>query len=193
VAAARTGAAGPGALIGAMRRFVARVPRVPLLDRRLEGIGESAGVDPELMRGPVARAAGNATDVRLGDDAYTTLGFSPVVRTGGDALARLQVRLGEISASLDLVLAATSGPSAELRPARLPADLSGSAGAAVETPRGMAGLHIAVERGMVTMAHIDPPSVGHAALVPALTTGAEVADALVAVASLDLSPWEVAP
>ncbi|MCC7024185.1 MAG: hypothetical protein IT338_15275, partial [Thermomicrobiales bacterium] len=42
VAAARTGAAGPGALIGAMRRFVARVPRVPLLDRRLEGIGESA-------------------------------------------------------------------------------------------------------------------------------------------------------
>jgi Ni,Fe-hydrogenase III large subunit len=180
----------PGALIGRIRRFVARVPRMPLLERRLAGIGQTTSSDRDQMRGPVARAAGMVTDARLDDPAYAALGFAPVTADGGDAFARLDVRLEEISTSLDLVLAAGSDREvADEGP--LPASLSGATETAIETPRGAARLHLAVDHGAVVTAHLDPPSSGHMALVPDITAGAEVADALVAVASLDLSPWEV--
>ena len=192
VAAARAKTEIPAGLIGEIREFVARIPRVPLLDRRLAGIGETTIADHDLMRGPVARAAGIETDARLGDGAYAALGFAPVVRPGGDALARLLVRLGEIGVSLVLVLAA-GGDRAAIAEETLPGDLSGDAAAAVETPRGAARLHLVVEQGTVVTAHLDPPSAGHMALVPGIVTGEEAADALLTVASLDLSPWEVAP
>jgi Ni,Fe-hydrogenase III large subunit len=192
LAAARAETEISGKLVGEIREFVARVPRVPLLGRRLAGIGETTIADHGLMLGPVARAAGIETDARLGDGAYAAFGFAPVIRHGGDALARLLVRLGEIGVSLDLVLAA-GGDRAEIPEETLPGDLSGDAAAAVETPRGAARLRLVVEQGTVVTVHLDPPSAGHIALVPGIVTGEEVADALVTVASLDLSPWEVAP
>mgnify|MGYP000327153404 CR=1 FL=1 len=180
----------PDGLGRQIRRFVAGVPRVPLLGRRLAGIGET-GADQNLMRGPVARAAGIVTDARQGDAAYAALGFAPVTGVGGDALARLQVRLGEIASSLDLI-AAAGGVRGIADAPPLPAGVSGTSEAAIETPRGAARLHLVVEQGTVVMAHVDPPSSGHMALVPDITAGEEAADALVSIASLDLSPWEVA-
>ena len=192
VAVARTAGDVPARIIRQIRDFAELVVRMPLIDRRLAGIGETGAGDTDRMRGPVARAAGIATDARLGDVWYQALGFAPVVRTGGDALARLQVRMAEIAASLDLLLAATAdGDGGTGRDTPLWSHLSGSAEAVVETPRGAAQLHLVVEHGSMVTAHLDPPSTPHIGLVPDITAGEEVADALVAVASLDLSPWEV--
>jgi Ni,Fe-hydrogenase III large subunit len=50
---------------------------------------------------------------------------------------------------------------------------------------------VAVEGGAVSIVELDTPSTRHLGLVKAVTEQKELADALVGVASLDLSPWEV--
>lgn len=179
-------------LIREIRNFASAVARAPLIARRLAGIGTTAPNVAESVSGPVARAAGIATDARLEDGWYRALGFIPVVRVGGDALARLHVRLAEIGASLDLVLAA-DGRRGEGPDPTLSAHLSGAGRATVETPRGTARLRIVAEHGSVVEARLESPSTTLIRIVPDVSVGEEVADALVAVASLDLSPWEVMP
>ncbi|HEU5431996.1 MAG TPA: hypothetical protein VFU81_10045, partial [Thermomicrobiales bacterium] len=98
------------------------------------------------------------------------------------------VRAGEIAISLDLLQALP--PPADAAVSEGPADVSGSGQAVVETPRGAARLHVVLDRGVVVAAHLETPTDRNVALVPAATLHEEVADALVAVASLDLSPWE---
>lgn len=179
-------------LIREIRTFASAVARAPLIARRLAGIGTTAPNVAESVSGPVARAAGIATDARLEDGWYRALGFMPSVRDAGDALARLHVRLAEIGASLDLVLAA-DGYRGEGPDPALSAHLSGAGRATVETPRGEARLRIVVEHGSVVEARLESPSTALIRIVPDVSVGEEVADALVAVASLDLSPWEVTP
>lgn len=169
-------------------RFLRDADRIPLLSRRLAGI---AMIDPETAttaHGPVARASGVAVDARAGDPVYLALGFVPLLRDGGDALARFRVRLAEIGQSLDLVAGANS---LTIAPATAPPPLSGTGMATIETPRGTASLHIEVDHGVVRKAHVQTSSTDHVALLPLVTEGAELADALVGIASLDLSPWEI--
>ena len=193
VEAARVTSEPSADLIRRIRDFAAAVARAPLLGPRLEGIGMIPAEAAESVSGPVARAAGIAADARLGDVWYRALGFTPVVRETDDALARLQVRLAEIAASLDLLLAAADGDQGEAPDPSLPWHLSGAGHATVETPRGEARLRIVVEHGSVVEARLESPSTALIRLVPEIAAGEEVADALAAVASLDLSPWEVAP
>lgn len=166
-------------------RFIGRVGRTPLLKKRLEGIGS---LSPTEAAGPVARAGGVDADARADEPAYRDLGFAPVVREGNDALARLRVRLEEVERSLDLVVAAGSVGAPD-RPASVPD--SGTGRAAVETPRGAATLSVTLQGGAVSAVELDAPSARNLALIGAVTEGKEVGDALVGVASLDLSPWEV--
>jgi Ni,Fe-hydrogenase III large subunit len=138
--------------------------------------------------GPVGRASGVANDARSSDPVYQALGFSSITRDEGDVYARFQLRLDEVIQSFDLILAArtmTTG-SPPLAP-----DLSGSSSATIETPRGAATLDLTVVGGDVTGADWTAPSSRLLGLVAAVTKEAEVGDALVGVASLDLSPWEV--
>lgn len=169
-----------------VRKLVNRFGRTPLVARRLEGIG--AADANATLRGPVARAAGHGEDLRSTDPAYAALEFAPALRTGGDALDRARVRFDEIVASIELVV--RCGVSAA--PAE-PAcgDTSGQGVAAVETPRGRAELWVTLEAGRVTATTLDTPSGHHIGLVPRLVADQELGDALVAVGSLDLSPWEV--
>ncbi|HVA92099.1 MAG TPA: hypothetical protein VNL71_19910 [Chloroflexota bacterium] len=164
------------------------IERRPLLARRLRGIGRLDRSRTAELRGPVARAAGLALDARAADAEYQALGFAPIIRQNGDALARLLVRLEEVVQSLDLLAAVTEPPMANVE---IPAHSSGEGVATLETPRGVATLRLRLETGTARAITLDPPSVAHAALVPSLATGQELADALVAVASLDLSPWEI--
>ncbi len=136
----------------------------------------------------MARAGGAAEDARVDDPAYRALGFAPVVRED-DALARLQVRLAELDRSLDLIRAAGAGPRPH--PHRRGAARPGAGMATVETPRGAATLHLTLDGGTVCEMHLDTPSAAHADLIPAVAEGRELADALVGIASLDLSPWEL--
>ncbi len=171
-----------------IERFVRTVNRIPLLGRRLTGIGTVGPAAGLEAKGPVARGAGVLSDARIADSTYAALGFTPVVRDGGDARARLDVRLAEIGQSLALV--ARAGSRA-VRSPDVPPGVGGAGMAVIETPRGTATLRVEVADGQVRSMRLDTPSARNLPLVPRLTQGAELADALVAIASLDLSPWEV--
>lgn len=156
---------------------------------RLNGVGNLGGA--ELARcGPVARAAGIREDARLRDPAYEGLPFTAPSAEGDDALARLQVRMAEIRESLDLLASLPSAVDVEADDQALPPNASGTGISEVETPRGAARLDLVLERGEVVAARLETPTDLHATLVSPVTAEAEVADALIAVASLDLSPWE---
>ncbi|MGI8538677.1 MAG: hypothetical protein ACR2N0_02705 [Rubrobacteraceae bacterium] len=173
-------------------KLVENLRRNPLLTRRLKGVGKIPGdaeSDAEAS-GPVARARGASADARADDDdeGYRSLGFEAVVRGGGDALSRMRVRLAEVSHSLDLILAAGS--------ISVPSDsfdygLSGKGAATVETPRGKASLRLSLRGRGVSGLELHTPSTRHIELVESVAKERELADALVGVASLDISPWEV--
>ncbi|CAN5882084.1 hypothetical protein BH18ACT11_BH18ACT11_11010 [soil metagenome] len=173
-----------------VRKLARRVGRTPLLRRRLKGVGKLPGLAG--ASGPVARACGREVDARMDEEVYRSLGFEPVTEDGGDALARLRVRLAEAQRSLDLVWGTAELSGMPSVSDTVPeAGASGIGAATVETPRGAATLRATLEDGRVTVAELQTPSAGHMRLVSAVTEGREVADALVGVASLDLSPWGV--
>ncbi len=152
-------------LTPALQALAARLGRTPLLKSRLKGIGVLPSGTAGLS-GPVARAA---------DDA-------------GDAWARLWQRLDEIITSLDYIKA-TGEPG--LPVLRNIGRGSGTGEATVETPRGEAQLSLILEHGQVKSYRLDTACSHHIGLVAKLVEGRELGDALVAVGSLDLSPWEV--
>jgi Ni,Fe-hydrogenase III large subunit len=167
-------------------RLARRVFRTPMLARRLKGIGTLP--DAAETSGSIARAAGLGKDARSGG-IYRTLGFEPIVREGGDALARLQTRLAEVEQSLELVREAGSVSFPE-RARVSPSDSNGLA--TMETPRGVATLRIELQGGVATAVELETPSNLHHGLIKAVAEEREVADALLGVASLDLSPWGLA-
>lgn len=170
-----------------IEQFLRQARRAPLLERRLRRIGTLEATADDGARGPVARASGRAWDARSEDPCYTQLGFQPAVAEGGDALARFRVRLEEIAQSLRLLRAVVG--AAEPAPA-VPAAKSGRGAATVETPRGAATLAIVLEDGIVREARLDTPTAAHLKLIDKIVLHQELGDALVGVASLDLSPWE---
>ncbi len=167
-------------------KFPRRVAWTPLLRRCLKGTGTLP--DDAETSGPVARAAGLAKDARAEEEAYLSLDFEPVVRDGDDALARLRVRLAEIEQSLRLVRKAGS---VSVQGVSFDGAASGAGVAAIETPRGVATLRMTLQDGVISDFELDTPSTMHHELIEAVVEQREVADALVGVASLDLSPWEV--
>lgn len=168
--------------------FIRKALRTPLLGSKLGGIGTLDGSGAESATGPVTRAAGFEADARSEDPIYRKLGFYPLVRDGNDALARFRLRLEEITQSLGLVLEAGTLSGVDLR---VDDASSGTDTATVETPRGTAMLNITLESGRITAAELNAPSTRNIRLVEGVTVGKEVADALVGVGSLDLSPWEM--
>ncbi len=163
-----------------------RLHRTPLLGSRLRGIGKLPTTGH--LAGPVARASGRGEDARLRDENCVALGFILLTADEGDALARLHLRLAEILHSLVLVEAAGN-----IEPVSLAhiGPASGSGEAVVETSRGEARLQVTLENGQLTSMHLETPSMRHTELVAAMIDQQALGDALVAVSSLDLSPWEI--
>ncbi len=176
-----------------INRLIRRLHQTPLLKSRTIGIGR---LTPDAaLRGPVARAVEINNDARSTDPIYLSLGFKTITRKTGDTLARLQIRLDEISHSLALIEATGSiEPPALVNIDELAMrKISGTGEAEIETPRGLARLQLTVENGRVTDAQLETPSTYHLSLINALTEQQELGDALVAIGSLDLSPWEIRP
>jgi Ni,Fe-hydrogenase III large subunit len=170
--------------------FVSSLRRTPLLRQRLYGLGRIEPESAHDLRGPVARACGRAEDTRQDDPAYGVLGFAPVVEQGCDAYARLVVRLGEIEQGLELIRAVGIDGS----PAKPNVAASTGAGRAnVETPRGRASLGVTLAEGQVLDISLDVPSSANAHVIGGVAVGHELADGLLGIASLDLSPWELDP
>lgn len=171
----------------ALQALIARLEHTPLLKARLKGIGALPHGSQDL-RGPVARASGRTEDARQADAMYCELGFELYIEGAGDAWARFRQRHVEIVTSLDLVEAAGDPELPKLRAIDSP---SGTGEATVETPRGRSTLQLTLERGQVVSVELDGACSQHIGLVADLVEGQELGDALVAVGSLDLSPWEV--
>ncbi len=174
------------ALTPKITALLSRSQRTPLLTARLKGIGRLAGDD--TLSGPLARAAGIARDARSDDPVYADLGFTVLTRDEGDALARLALRCGEISQSIELI--SQAGAISLPKPHAIGA-ASGTGVAVVETPRGAARLSLTLDKGKVTAAEIETPTAAHIALVATVAQGRELGDALTGIGSLDISPWEV--
>jgi Ni,Fe-hydrogenase III large subunit/DNA-directed RNA polymerase subunit M/transcription elongation factor TFIIS len=174
------------ALTPSITALLRRLRSTPLLQMRLKGIARLDATSNAT--GPVARALGRGEDVRSGDKTFSMLGFTPASQIGGDALARFRLRCDEVAHSLMLIAAA----GVIARPA--PMDIGAASGegeAKLETPRGAAHLRLTLDQGKVTAGELDTPSTRHLTLIEEVTTQQELGDALVAIGSLDLSPWEI--
>ena len=178
--------AGIATQAGAIRRLSRRVQAAPLMRMRLRRIARIGNDAP--ASGPVDRARGGGSDARTGDPTLKDLGFEMRVRNGGDALARLRLRCDEIAQSLDLIAAAGMIAVPQVPDVDR---VSGEGEARIETPRGTASLRVKLANGKVVEADLDTPTDVNIALVETVTAQQELGDALSAVASLDLSPWEV--
>ncbi|MDR0596149.1 MAG: nickel-dependent hydrogenase large subunit [Clostridiales Family XIII bacterium] len=108
---------------------------------RLTGVGVLSKEDViDLCAvGPVARASGVASDVRLdGHGAYAELGFEPCVEQDGDSMARCKVRIKELFQSIELIgKAAASIPEGDID-IKVKGNPSGEFVGRMEQPRGEA-------------------------------------------------------
>jgi len=169
-----------------IQKLIKHIQKTPLLKPRTSGIGQLRKNNE--LRGVVARATDVDNDMRSHDNIYISLGFKAIRRREGDAWARMQVRLDEIKQSLELIDAA----GAIALPEMINLDeVSGIGKSQIETPRGKTVLELSMDKGFVTSVQLDTPSMHHLGLIETLTGQQELGDALVAVGSLDLSPWEM--
>ena len=170
-----------------VQKLIKRIQKTPLLKPRTTGIGRLLPGNNELC-GVVARASGINNDVRSHDPVYASLGFKTIEDEEGDAWARLHLRLDEIIQSLSLIETA----DAIALPEMIKLDeVSGTGTSQIEAPRGKTRLQLSMSDGFVTSVQLETPSMHHLGLVETLTEQQELGDALVAVGSLDLSPWEI--
>lgn len=112
--------------------------------------------------GPLARGSGVSTDARherpYGD--YRRLGVDVVTERGADAMARVDVRFGEMAESIRLVRQAVD----QLRRrdgelcAPIPPDAAGAAYGWAEAPQGELVTWVELTDGVVTHAHVASPS-----------------------------------
>lgn len=171
-----------------VRRLIARIERTPMLHQRLSGIGVIPANDyGDWLTGPVARAGGLESDVRMDDPAYHSFGFVPVTRDASDALARLEVRIHEVVQSLDLLKDAGTW----ILPAPSVSPNAAEARARLEMPRGEGSIQVVLNQREVGAVNVSAPSTMHVDMLPVVAEGIELADSLVSIASLDISPWEI--
>lgn len=117
--------------------------------KRCEGVGVLKSKDAVNLgvTGPVLRASGIAHDVRR-DDPYSIYGqfdFKVVTETGGDVLARFNVRINEMYESINIVNQALEQiPGGDYK-AKMPKILKppqGEVFSRTESPRGELSIHL---------------------------------------------------
>jgi formate hydrogenlyase subunit 5 len=161
----------PDALVGALRAFERELMR----DRRLllgttsmtdrligSGVLDRSTVEAFGGVGPVARGSGVSTDARFERPyaLYGNAGFEVVTRDAGDAMARVEVRFGEIRESLHLIrqlLDRLRREDGELC-AELPARGEAAAFGWSEAPQGELVYWVEVAHGLVERVRVASPS-----------------------------------
>jgi len=104
--------------------------------------------------GPTARASGLARDLRQDEPLYP--GFAPVVRAGGDVLARAQVYAEEALEALRLAEGFLREGAA--RPVDRPPEGDGEAWSRVEAGRGEVFYHVRLRGGVLKSVYLVDPS-----------------------------------
>lgn len=175
----------------AILKLIEQIRKAPYLKMRLKTVG----MIPENLlhhaSGSIARAGGMPQDARIQDKTYENFSFSPLQGQHNNAWGRLLMRLAEIEQSLKLIQAnkrlSDTGHEKEI-PYN---ESSGEGRAKIETPRGIAELTVHISEGHVKKFHLTTPSASHAAFIQEVAEGQELGDALIGIASLDISPWEI--
>jgi NADH-quinone oxidoreductase subunit D len=176
---------------GAVHEYVRTVGALAPFDR-LEGL---VPVHPEDMRGwglsgPLVRAAGVATDARVDGRcrSYEGIDVHVVTRRTGDALARAEVRLLEMSASAKaLNRLARTMPGGRARSSTPEVVPKGSSLGLVEGPRGLVACHVVSDgTGGPRRVRVASPDLAHASSLDHLLLGCPTVDAPLAVASIDI-------
>jgi len=117
--------------------------------------------------GPLARGSGLSTDARherpYGD--YRRLGVRVVTAHDGDAMARVDVRFGEIAESLRIIRQAVD--QMRRHDGELRVDLPRASGSALgwaEAPQGEVVYRVELRDGLISRAHVASPSLRNWAL-----------------------------
>ncbi|MFC3898906.1 NADH-quinone oxidoreductase subunit D [Lentzea rhizosphaerae] len=158
---------------------------IPHIDfTKLEGLGVLSHEDALAfgVTGPIGRASGVDFDLRRDDPlpAYKELDFTPVVRTGGDAAARVRCLQDEIQKSVELARQCLDrlpqGPVNVRLPKAIKAP-EGSVYTRVEAPLGTSGVHLS-SRGEKTpwRLKLRTPSFNNVQALGALLPGTKVDD-----------------
>src|SRR5271166_865565 len=171
---------------------------VPAFMNNATARGRMSGVGPLTKEqaiewgvvGPVARASGVATDVRVVHPylAYQELGFKIVTRQEGDVRARVVVRALELLESIRIVAEALRNmPSGPLRAFEGMPDIPpGEAVALTEAPRGEVIYYVASDGGKTpARVKIRTPSFVNIPALEAMTIGQQLGDISLIQASVD--------
>jgi Ni,Fe-hydrogenase III large subunit len=142
----------------------------PSMTDRLIGAGrlKRALVEDYGAVGPLARGSGLSTDARherpYGD--YRRLGLQVITHRQGDAMARVNVRFGELFESLRILRQSIDHlrrGDGQLE-ARLPPAATGSAFGWAEAPQGELVVWVEIRDGLIHRVHIASPSLRNWAL-----------------------------
>ncbi len=177
----------------------------PIFVDRTRGVGT---LDAELalelgVTGPLLRASGVDHDLRR--DApyhvYDLVDLKVAVASGGDCLARYQVRVEEMKESARIVRLLIdnlpAGPLSSTKPLNMVTQFKATAGqvyVGVETPRGELGTWLIADGKKATSPYrmkIRPPSLHNAAVIPYVLPGHTLSDAIAILGSLDPIMGEV--
>ncbi len=194
----------------AMDIIAARIPEYEAMSlgnqiflERTKGVGV---LDAELalelgVTGPVLRASGVDHDLRRDAPfhAYDEVKVNVITASGGDCLARAEVRFGELKESIRLVRAMIDGIPEGLinggKPVKLPVQTKIPAGqiyVGIETPRGELGTYVIADGTQhAYRLKIRPPSLHNLSALPYILPGQTVSDAVAILGSLDPIMGEV--
>ncbi|MGK7371196.1 MAG: hypothetical protein ACNS64_13380 [Candidatus Halalkalibacterium sp. M3_1C_030] len=163
-------------------------------DEKDQDAGTVSGQLPDEITGPVARAAGIEKDHRLEEPVYQEAGWTPVTAAGNNAWSRLMVRLDEMEQSLRFIAkAGNDSGGVSSQKIDIPSIGMGNGIAHIESPRGIVTLKFHIHEGKLDHMQLNTPSETLAGIIQQVTEQRELADALTAVTSLDISPWEINP
>lgn len=164
--------------------FLSTVDALGIDFTKLEGLGVLERDDALAygVTGPIGRASGVDFDLRRDDPlpAYKELDFAPVVRTEGDAAARVRCLQDEIRKSVELARQCLDrlpqGPVNVRLPKAIKAP-EGSVYTRVEAPLGTSGVHLS-SRGEKTpwRLKLRTPSFNNVQALGALLPGTKVDD-----------------
>ena len=171
---------------------------VPAFMNNVTARGRMAGIGPLTKEkaiewgvvGPVARASGLETDVRVDQPhlAYAELGFKIVTQQDGDVRARVVVRALELLESIRLITDALRNlPPGPLRAFEgMPNIPPGEAIALTEAPRGEVIYYVASDGGRTpARVKIRTPSFVNIPALEAMTIGQQLGDISLIQASVD--------
>ena len=161
-----------------------------------------AVISPELaangsLAGPMLRGSGIAWDIRKADpySGYEQYDFDIPIGYQGDSYDRFIVRLEEMRQSVKIIRQALDGLPGGPHSTQVPLALRPPAGEAygrVEGPRGELGYYLVSDEGPSPYRfHIRPPSFINLSVLKEMTVGGSVADAIVALGSVDIVVGEI--